>query len=82
MRTHPDYPDVVELSLGAARKLIAPKDAVCAGCPHHKQMSSEEAPTCGVDMEDNTRDCTPETVWYAQHIYLANKLEQRTGDQR
>ena len=66
MRQHPDDPNVWEYPVNYIRTLF-PRTP-CRGCPADNKCGT------GVELESE-RDCHENTVWYGQHIEIANKLE-------
>lgn len=67
LRQHPDDPNVWEYSLSYMREVF--KETPCRGCPNHgvRPTRCEEL--------SNERRCEQNTVWYGEHIEVANKLE-------
>jgi hypothetical protein len=65
MRQHPDDPNVWEYKVSYIRTLF-PRTP-CRGCPERNKCE-----TGGLEPE---RDCNKNTIWYGQHIEIANKLE-------
>lgn len=68
MRTHPDDPEVHEISVdeARARRLFNQDGRVCVGCPHiNTECPRSESP----------KACRTGKVWYGHHIHMANKLE-------
>jgi hypothetical protein len=66
LRQHPDDPNVWEYSLSYMRAVF--EETPCRGCPSHgvRPTRCEELP--------NERRCEQTTVWYGEHIEVANKL--------
>jgi hypothetical protein len=66
LRQHPDDPNVWEYDVSYIRTLF-PRTP-CRGCPHGG------IDRCG-EPKGPERDCEDSTVWYGEHIEIANKLE-------
>jgi hypothetical protein len=66
LRQHPDDPNVWEYPVGYVRSVF-PR-APCRGCP--ERINGDTCP-------DGTasQSCKENTVWYGEHIEVANKLE-------
>jgi hypothetical protein len=66
LRQHPDDPLVWEISTDTLRNMghIGPP---CSGCPYFTDKN------CPMDTDE--KSCRPGTVWYGEHILIANKLE-------
>jgi hypothetical protein len=64
-RQHPDDPNVWEYDVAYIRTLFS--RTPCRGCPARNE--------CEVGELEPKRDCKANTVWYGQHIEIANKLE-------
>lgn len=64
LRQHPDDPNVWEYHVNYIRSVF-PRTP-CRGCPHHT-----------LECPDGTaqQSCKENTVWYGEHIEIANKLE-------
>ena len=69
MRQHPDDPNVWEYDVSYIRALV-PKTP-CIGCPYGGRER------CDAPDDDTSRKCDVNTVWYGQHIDIANKLEKK-----
>ncbi len=65
LRQYPDDPNVWEYPVDYVREMF-PRTP-CRGCPLHNKCESGEL--------EPERDCKGHTVWYGQHIEIANKLE-------
>lgn len=69
LRQYPDDPDVWEYDVSYMRTLF-PRTP-CRGCPnHHPQNDIAACEDLPMD-----RQCDQSTVWYGEHIEIANKLE-------
>ncbi len=66
LRQHPDDPNVWEYDVVYIRAMF-PRTP-CRGCPYGGEDRCESP-------EDPARDCDQSTVWYGEHIEIANKLE-------
>jgi hypothetical protein len=66
LRQHPDDPNVWEITTDTLRKM-GHIGSVCRGCPY---LPNLECPILG-----DERSCRSGTVWYGEHILIANKLE-------
>lgn len=66
LRQHPDDPNVWEYHVNYIRSAFS--GTPCRGCPENRN---------GYDCPDDTdrRGCRENTVWYGEHIEVANKLE-------
>lgn len=67
LRQHPDDPEVWEYPLSHMRVVF--DDTPCRGCPNHTVRTV----TC--EKLSSERRCAHNTVWYGEHIEIANKLE-------
>jgi hypothetical protein len=65
LRQHPDDPLVWEIDTGTAVKMGL--NGPCRGCPY---STNQDCPVA-----DDERSCRSGTVWYGEHILIANKLE-------
>jgi len=66
LRQHPDDPNVWEYDVVYIRTMF--ENTPCRGCPnHHSETHCED-----ILMD---RQCDQSTVWYGEHIEIANKLE-------
>lgn len=65
LRQHPEDPNVWEYPVNYVRTVF-PRSP-CRGCPRHNNC------TPGNVVEE--LDCEENTVWYGEHIEVANKLE-------
>jgi hypothetical protein len=66
LRQHPDDPLVWEITADTLRKM-GHIGFVCGGCPY---LPNAKCPPRG-----DERSCLSGTVWYGEHILIANKLE-------
>jgi len=66
LRQHPDDPNVWEITTDTARKM-GYIGSLCSGCPY---LPNLECPVASNEMS-----CRSGTVWYGEHILIANKLE-------
>jgi hypothetical protein len=64
LRQHPEDPNVWEYPVNYIRTVF-PRTP-CRGCPKRDECRSELA---------EELDCEENTVWYGEHIEVANKLE-------
>lgn len=77
IRQNPQYPDVWEYPVEHIRELYwMTKGTPCRGCPHH----GVDSPTGNVCLLKGTevsteKNCRQDTVWYGEHIHMANILE-------
>jgi len=67
LRQHPDDPNVWEYDVGYMRTLFT--RTPCRGCLYGG------VGRCVQPGDDPERDCEDSTVWYGEHIEIANKLE-------
>jgi hypothetical protein len=65
LRQHPDDPLVWEITTDTATRMIL--GGPCRGCPYSTDQLCP-AP-------EDERSCRVGTVWYGEHIFIANKLE-------
>jgi hypothetical protein len=65
LRQHPDDPNIWEITTSTALSMgVRPP---CNGCLY---LTNRECPAA-----DDERSCRSGTVWYGEHILIANKLE-------
>lgn len=71
IRQHPSYPDVWEYPVEHIRELLLTKGTPCRGCPHQR---SNVCLLKGTEVSTE-KNCRQYTVWYGEHIHMANILE-------
>lgn len=64
-------PGIQRLHVDKARMVghIHPAYRICSGCPHAMENSN-----CELETNGGTCSAGPEYVWYAEHIFIANKI--------
>lgn len=68
-----DIPGIERLHIDEARSngRLDPAFRCCSGCPHSTGAMGSE---CEVEHKGGTCTAGPEHVWYAEHIFIANKI--------